>query len=131
MDLKVPIVISDELADDVVTSTGSLDLASGEIHRVSYQDYDLDAQGLPWESDDYQFTCGMLSNNGKDVEFKIDVNKITGQYSVSPNELLEIKVRAAALFAGITGKDLLARVDAKASTAGATKPRGGRSGRMH
>ena len=31
---------------------------------------------------------------------RIDVNRTTGQYSVSASELLEIKTRAAALFAG-------------------------------
>jgi len=36
----------------------------------------------------------------------VHVNRTTGQYSVSANELLEIKVRAAALFAGVSGKDL-------------------------
>lgn len=111
VDLKVPIVITDELTEEVITSTGLLNLASGEIHRIEYQDYDADAQGLPFESEDYEFTSGMLSNNGKDVEFRVDVNRTTGQYSVSANELLEIKVRAAALFAGVSGKDLLANTD--------------------
>ena len=79
------------------------------------------AQGAPWERDDYEFSSGVLSNNGKDVEFGIQVNKTTGQYSVTPNELLEIKTRAAALFAGLSGKDLLASVEAK----------NGRSGKAH
>jgi hypothetical protein len=106
VDLKVPITITDELSDEVITATALLNLASGEIHRVEYQDYDADALGFPWESDDYEFTSGTLSNNGKDVEFGVTVNKTTGQYSVSASELLEIKVRAAALFAGVSGKDL-------------------------
>ena len=59
-----------------------------------------------------------MSHKGKDVEFRVDVNKVTGQYSVSASELLEIKVRAAALFAGISGKDML-------GGAGAIKPRSG------
>lgn len=130
MDLKVPIRISDELSEDVVSSTGQLDLASGDIQRIEYEDYDVAAQGLPWESEDYEFTCGILTNNGKDVEFKIDVNKVTGQYSVSPNELLEIKVRAAALFAGITGGALLEGSKPKPA-AGEAKPRGGRKGRAY
>lgn len=123
MDLKVPITISDELSEDIIASTGLLDLASGEIHRIEYQDYDLAGRGLPADSRDYEFTVGTLSNNGKDVEFKVDVNKVTGQYSVSASELLEIKVRAAALFAGISGKDILRNVDAKAA---ATPPGGGK-----
>src|SRR3954469_20259553 len=116
VDLKVPIKISDEVGDEVVEATGLLDLASGEIHRIEYQDYDLEGRGLPADSEDYEFTVGTLSNNGKDVEFKVDVNKVTGQYSVSASELLEIKVRAAALFAGISGKDMLRNADAKAAT---------------
>jgi hypothetical protein len=106
VDLKVPITITDELSDEVITATALLNLASGEIHRVEYQDYDAEALGFPWESDEYEFTSGTLSNNGKDVEFGVTVNKTTGQYSVSASELLEIKVRAAALFAGVSGKDL-------------------------
>jgi hypothetical protein len=98
VDLKVPIVITDELTEDIIMSTGSLNLASGEITRVEYTDYDAELQGLPVESDDYEFTSGVLSNNGKDVEFRIDVNRTTGLYSVTATELLEIKMRAAALF---------------------------------
>ncbi len=102
----MPIVITDELSEEVVMAKGLLDLASGEIFRVEYDDWDVEERGLPWEGEDYEFTSGTLSNNGKDVEFKIDVNQVTGQYSVSATELLEIKVRAAQLFAGISGKDL-------------------------
>jgi hypothetical protein len=117
VDLKVKIAITDEQTDEIISSTGSLDLASGEIGRIEYQDYDAAARGLPWDSEDYEFTSGMLSHNGKDVEFRIDVNKTTGQYSVSATELLEIKMRAAALFAGLSGKDLLGSIDAKAGSA--------------
>jgi hypothetical protein len=125
VDLKVPIKIADELSDEVITSTGLLDLASGEISRVTYDDYDVSVEGLPVDSEDYEFTSGILSNNGKDVEFGIQVNKTTGQYAVTPNELLEIKTRAAALFAGLSGKDLLASVEAKNGA------KNGRSGKAH
>jgi len=132
VDLKVPITISDELSDEVIVSTGLLNLASGEIHRVAYQDYDADLRGLPWESEDYEFTSGMLSNEGKDVEFRIDVNRTTGQYSVSASELLEIKVRAAALFAGVSGKDLLANAEGRTAPAGGKRGfEGPRGGRLH
>ena len=135
MDLKVPITISDELTEEVIRSVGSLNLASGEIHRVEYQDYDVAANGYPFESDEYEFTSGTLSNNGKDVEFRIDVNKTTGQYSVSAAELLEIKVRAAALFAGVTGKELAGGGDSRASapglSAGSAPAKPGRPGRLH
>ena len=46
VDLKVPITITDELSDEVVVATGLLNLASGEIHRVEYRDYDVQARGL-------------------------------------------------------------------------------------
>jgi len=113
VDLKVPITLTDELSDEVISATALLNLASGEIHRIEYQDYDVDAHGLPWESEDYEFTSGMLSNAGKDVEFSVQVNRTSGQYSVSANELLEIKVRAAALFAGVSGKEMVATLDSK------------------
>ena len=134
MDLKVPITIADELSEDIITATGMLDLASGEIHRVEYEDYDVSLRGLPADSEDYEFTVGTLSNNGKDVEFKVDVNKVTGQYSVSASELLEIKVRAAALFAGISGKDMLRNAEARSPAAdgGPAKGKGGGGrGRLH
>ena len=123
MDRKVKITITDELSDELVVSTGLLDLASGDISRIEYQDHDVATEGLPWDSDDYEFTSGMLSHDGKDVEFRVDVNKTTGQYSVSATELLEIKLRAAALFAGMSGKDVLGSVDAKSGS--------GKGGRLH
>ncbi len=126
MDLKVPITITDELSDEVVTATAQLNLASGEIQRIEYQGWDVDARGLPWESEDYEFTSGTLSNAGRDVEFRVDINRTTGQYSVSATELLEIKVRAAALFAGVSGKALAEQAVAKAAP-----PPGGGRGRLH
>jgi hypothetical protein len=106
--LKVPIHITDELDEELVESNGLLDLASGEIHNVTYVNYDVDARGLPADLEDYAFTSGKLSHEGKDVEFSIQVDPFTGRYSVTANELLDIKVRAAKLFAGIEGKDLAA-----------------------
>lgn len=129
MDLKVAIVITDELTDEVITSTGLLDLSSGEILRVRYpDDYDLDRLGPPWASEDYEFTSGMLSHEGKDVEFSVQVNRTTGQYAVSAGELLEIKLKAAALFAGMSGKDVLDRAESQGKGRG-TPPAG--KGRMH
>ena len=107
MNLKVNITLHDELADSVVESTGSLDLASGDIGNVRYRDWDVAALGVPAARADYEFTSGVLSNDGKDVEFSVKVDAFGG-YSVSPTELLELKVRAAKLFADIEGKDLLA-----------------------
>lgn len=123
----MPIVITDELSEEVITAKGLLDLASGEIFRVEYEDWDVEERGLPWEGADYEFTSGTLSNNGKDVEFKIDVNQVTGSYSVSATELLEVKVRAAQLFAGISGPDL-ARSAGTGTAPAAKPPAGGKPG---
>jgi hypothetical protein len=104
--LKLPIHLTDELDDRIVSSTGSLDLASGEIYDVAYENYDVKEHGLPATLPDYSFTSGKLSHAGKDVEFSVQVNPVSGRYSVTANELLEIKVRAAKLFAGIDARDL-------------------------
>ena len=128
MDLKVPITLSDELTDELITSSALLNLASGEITRIEYQDYDAELRGLPPHSDDYEFTSGTLSNAGKDVEFGVVVNRTTGEYSVSASELLEIKVRAAALFAGVSGKALLEKAETQAA---APPPAGQGRGRLH
>ena len=103
MDLKLPIRITDELAETVIESSALLDLASGEIRSVEYDDYDADTQGLPAEREDYEFTSGTLSNGSREVEFRIDVDLLTGQYSVTPSELLELKGRAAKLFTAPPG----------------------------
>jgi hypothetical protein len=100
-DLKVPIHMDDELFDEVISASALLNLASGEISQVEYTDYDEGIKGLPWEREDYDFSCGKLSNGGKDVEFSVQVNKTTGQYSVTADELQEIKQKAAALFSGV------------------------------
>ena len=104
MDLQLPIVIVDELAETVITSRAVLDLASGEIRDVRYEDYDLERQGLPALQADYEFTSGTLSNAGRDVEFRVDVDAMSGKYSVSPSELLELQGRAAKLFTQQPGR---------------------------
>jgi hypothetical protein len=98
MDLHVPIVIIDELTESIVKSTATLDLASGEIRGIVYDDYDLEMLGLPAEQSSYEFTSGMLSNSGRDVEFRVEVDVLSGKYSVTASELLELKGRAAKLF---------------------------------
>jgi hypothetical protein len=98
VDLKLPIRIVDELSDDEVHATGVLDLASGDILNVQHQDYDLGSEGLPAEREDYEFTCGVLSNGSKEVEFRVEVDVLSGRYSVTASELLELKGRAAKLF---------------------------------
>ncbi len=101
-DLLVPIQIDDELFDEIIHASALLNIASGEITRVEYQDYDEGVNGLPWENKEYDFSCGKLSNAGKDVEFSVQINKTTGQYSVTASELQEIKQKAAALFSGVS-----------------------------
>jgi hypothetical protein len=96
--LNVPIVVVDELTDRMIFSNAMLDLASGEIHSLEYKKYDLALNGAPCDLQDYEFTCGKLSNDGKEVEFCVQVDKASKLYSVTPDELLEIKKRAATLF---------------------------------
>jgi hypothetical protein len=102
MDLQIAIKIYDELDDDVIESQGMLDMASGEIRDVRYVEHDVDAQGFPAESADYDFTMGQLSNGRQEVEFSIQADVLNRRYSVTPSELLELKGRAAKLFAGLT-----------------------------
>lgn len=104
MDLKLPIVIHDELTETVIKSTGQLDLASGEIRDVRYENHDVEKLGLPIEDESYEFTSGVLSNGDKDVEFRIEVDIMSGKYSVTPSELLELKGRAAKLFSAPPNK---------------------------
>jgi hypothetical protein len=113
MDLQVPIALAIEQTDEVIAARGLLDLGSGEIRKVEYTDWDVDSRGHPWDHADYEFTSGTLSHGGKDVEFSVDVNRTTGQFSVSANELLEIKLKAAQLFAGMSGADVLASATAR------------------
>lgn len=98
LNLMVPITLFDELTESIIQSTGTLDLASGEIRSIQYDDHDIDLQGLPADAKDYEFTSGMLSHRGKEIEFRVDVDVLTGKYSVTPSELLELKGRAAKLF---------------------------------
>jgi hypothetical protein len=113
MELKVPITLAVEQTDEVIGAKALLDLASGEIRKVEYEDWDVAQRGLPWDSADYEFTSGTPSHGGKDVEFSVDLNKTTGEFSVSANELLEIKLKAAQLFAGLSGADVLASTSAR------------------
>ena len=124
MNLKVPIVILDELTESVIRSTGQLDLASGEIFDVRYDVDRPGPLGLPAADEQYEFTSGTLSNDGKDVEFRIDVDVMRARYFVSPSELLELKVRAAKLFAGLEGKALLDSAQRVATEQGDAKKDG-------
>lgn len=98
MDLKLPIQIIDELSDGEVRSVGELDLASGEIRQVRHEDYDLEAQGVPAALEGYEFTVGILRSGTREVEFRVEADAVSGRYSVTPSELLELKGRAAKLF---------------------------------
>jgi hypothetical protein len=131
VNLKVPIAILDELAETVIRSTGSLDLASGEISDVRYEVDRPGLMGMPAVDERYEFTSGVLSNDGKDVEFRIDVDVMRRQYFVNPTELLELKVRAAKLFAGIEGKTLLAASERAAAASSFHIHTGDADGRVH
>lgn len=98
MDLKLRIQITDELSDDEVISHGELDLASGEIRQVRYEDYDVEAEGIPASREDYEFSVGTLRNGSREVEFRVEADAVSGKYSITASELLELKGRAAKLF---------------------------------
>jgi hypothetical protein len=98
MDLKLPITIIDELTEDEVRGSGELDLAHGEIRNVRYDEPEAVARGLPAAQSDYEFTLGILRNGSREVEFRIEVDAMSGRYSVTASELLELKGRAARLF---------------------------------
>ena len=103
MDLKLPITIHDELSEEIIVSSGVLDLASGEIRDVKYASFNPEVDGFPAESAEYDFTCGTLSNGSKEVEFRIEVDVVGRKYSITPTELLELKGRAAKLFSAPPG----------------------------
>ncbi len=98
MDLKLPITIIDELSDNEVRAKGELDMASGEIRNVRYEDYDVAVQGIPAEKEDYEFSVGVLRNGERELEFRVEADALGGRYFVTPSELLELKGRAAKLF---------------------------------
>jgi hypothetical protein len=98
VDLILPITIVDELSDGELRATGMLNLASGEINSVRHENYDTAKLGFPADREDYEFTSGMLSDGRKEVEFRVEVDALSGRYSVTPSELLELKGRAARLF---------------------------------
>lgn len=102
--LKTQITISDEVGDRVIVSTGIVDLLSGEITDVRYVDYDLKADGVPAASPDYDYTSGLLVVLDKELEFAIDVDPATGAYDVNPDELEEVRAKAALLAGGGSGK---------------------------
>lgn len=98
--MKVPVSISDELTDDVIQSQGLLDLDSGEVTNIKYIDYDIKKEGLPSLKSDYEFTCAILKKDDKELEFTLSVED--GVYSVSPDELQEVKEKSISLFSGST-----------------------------
>ena len=51
---------------------------------------------------------GTLTHGSKDVELRVGVNRTTGVFAANPSGLREIKLKAAQLFGGMSGADLLA-----------------------
>ena len=98
MNLKLPISIVVELSEHEVRAEGELDLASGEIRNIRYENHDLVALGFPAARSDYEFTVGILRSGEREVEFRVEVDTLRGEYSVTAGELLELKGRAAKLF---------------------------------
>ena len=99
MDIKAPIILRDELFEDIIEAKAKLNLSSGEITDIEYVDYDAREEGFPASREDYEFTNGVLIFEGKEVEFVVETDD--EEYSVNTNELQEIKSKAAALAAKI------------------------------
>ena len=96
MDIKAPVIIFDELDDEVLQTNGLLNLASGEVYVLEPINWGK-GEPIPMEREDYDFTYGVLSAQGKDVEFEITAEN--GSYNVSADELVEIKTKLAKLLA--------------------------------
>lgn len=96
--MKIPVSISDELTDNVIQSEGLLDLDSGEVTSIKYINYDVKKEGIPALKKDYEFTCAILKKDDKELEFTLSVED--GVYSVSADELEEVKEKSIKLFAG-------------------------------
>lgn len=103
MDLKLPITLIDELTDGEIHASGELDLASGEIRHVRYEDYDPATKGVPAARQDYECTIGELTSGKRSVEFRVEADAMSGRYSLTASELLELKGRAAKLFSQAPG----------------------------
>lgn len=99
---KVPIILKDELLDDDIMSNAQMDLDTGEITSIEYIDYNLKEEGLPAANSDYTCTSGVIQFQDKEVEFAIDVNPSSGEYSINVNELAEIKEKAMKLLSKVT-----------------------------
>lgn len=97
MDKKIPIILQDELEDEVITSHAFMNLASGEISDIKYENYNVKTEGLPAKNSQYTYTCGTMRFQDKEVEFVIEVDTSTGEYSVNTDELQELKEKAAEL----------------------------------
>lgn len=97
MSKKVPIVLKDELLDDEIMSNAQMDLDTGEITSIEYIDYSLKEDGLPAANPDYTCTSGIIKFQDKEVEFAIDVDTSSGDYSINVDELEEIKEKAMKL----------------------------------
>lgn len=93
MKLTSPVIISDELEEKVICANATLNLATGYIDQTAYLKYDVQTEGPPWKRKDYEFTNGKLSNNGRDIEFAVTVNKVKATYSVLIAELDELRAR--------------------------------------
>lgn len=94
--MKIPVSIYDELTNKIIESEGLLDLDSGEVTHIKYLDYNVSKEGFPSVKKNYEFTCGILRKENKEMEFTLTVDK--GDYCVSADELEELKTKSIKLF---------------------------------
>ena len=98
----MPPLINSGIAEQVQGMTDACHAAGYQLLLIQ-GNFDTEAEGFPAESEDYDFTCGTLSNGSKEVEFRIEVDVVGRKYSITPSELLELKGRAAKLFSAPPG----------------------------
>ena len=60
------------------------------------------AQGIPAAKEDYECSIGTLRSGERVVEFRVEAT-LSGHYSLTASELLELKGRAAKLFSRAPG----------------------------
>ena len=53
MDKKIPIILQDELLEEIIISHALMNLASDEISSIQYVDYNFKEKGLPAKNPDY------------------------------------------------------------------------------
>lgn len=86
------IKLFDELSETIVNSEANLNLKTGLISNVVYQNpfeyYNDMKNDRPFQEQTYEFTAGQLSVKGKNIDFNVDT---TTDYVVQEKELQKLQ----------------------------------------